>query len=147
MKNACNPSAPTPLARPLAALCCGLMLALPAWSQASAPGKENARQAAEQYRKERADCLAGRSAQDRQTCLKEAAAALAEARRGGLVQSPPQTLADNAKQRCLQVPVEDRAACERLAAGQGQRQGSVAEGAILKEIVERKVEAPASAPR
>lgn len=124
----------------LTGLLCSLMLALPAWS-----AEPSARQQAQdQYRKERADCLAGRSSQDRQTCLKEAGAALAEARRGGLGESSPQRLADNARLRCRQQRAEDRPACERMAAGLGQHKGSIAEGAIIKEIV-TPVRVPANA--
>lgn len=103
------------------------------------------------YQQERADCLAGRSTQDRQTCLKEAAAAQAEARLGRLDSgATARQLTDNALARCKVVPADDRAACETLALGGGKRSGSVAEGAVLKELVTRRIEPappePASAP-
>lgn len=96
------------------------------------------------YRRERADCLQGRSAQDRQTCLREAAAVLADARRGLLRDVEAQVLAQNALRRCQRVPAEDRLDCERLARGEGQQSGSVAEGAILKQITTLQFEAPAA---
>jgi len=87
------------------------------------------------YRQERAACLDGRSSQDRNTCMKEAGAARGEARRHRLDngESPTQLRA-NALLRCQPVPGADRAACERMAMGEGQRSGSVAEGAVLKQI-------------
>lgn len=103
--------------------------------------------AARRYQQERADCLSGRSAQDRQTCLKEAGAAYAEARRGRLgSEVDARQLRENALLRCRVVPAEDREACERLASGGGKVSGSVTEGAVLKELVTRRVEPAASAP-
>ena len=96
------------------------------------------------YRRDRADCLAGRSAQDRKTCLQEAGAALAAARRGQLVSPDAATLVANALRRCQAVRAEDRSDCERMARGEGSREGSVAEGAILKRISRIVVEAPAA---
>ena len=89
------------------------------------------------YLKERADCEAGRTAEDRATCLKEAGAALAERRRNQLDNSgSPQA---NATDRCNVVPAKDKADC--LARVQGpvapnQRvttSGSVAGGGVIKE--------------
>jgi len=117
-------------------------------SGADAAARRSAQAAAgERHRQERAVCLAGRSAQDRATCLKEADAALAEARRGGLDSGETaQRLQANALRRCASVAAADRADCEQLARGGGTRSGSVAEGAVLKQIVTRSVGAlPASA--
>jgi hypothetical protein len=92
------------------------------------------------YRQYRADCLAGRTHQDRATCLREAGAALQEARRGRLDNgSDPGTLQRNALQRCQRQPAEDRADCERLARGEGKVSGSVEGGGVIKEIVTRTV--------
>jgi hypothetical protein len=87
------------------------------------------------YRQERAACLDNRGPQDRSTCLKEAGAARAEARRNRLDngESPAQLRA-NALLRCQAVLDADRAACERMALGEGTRSGSVAEGAVLTQI-------------
>jgi hypothetical protein len=87
------------------------------------------------YRQERAACLDGSGPQDRSTCLKEAGAARAEARRRHLDngESPAQLRA-NALLRCRPVLDADRAACERMALGEGTRSGSVAGGAVLKQI-------------
>jgi len=95
------------------------------------------------YRQERAACLDGRSPQDRATCLKEAGAALAEARRGKLDNGEtPEQLRANALQRCQRVAADDRAACERMALGGGERSGSVAEGAVVTQITTRSQAAP-----
>ncbi len=98
------------------------------------------------YRQERAKCLDGRSQQDRATCLQEAGAALAEARRGRLDnREDAATLARNALLRCQRQRPEDRPDCERLARGEGSRSGSVEGGGVIKEIVTRTV-GPAPAP-
>ena len=126
-----------------------LLLALAAGATTAAPN----RNADAVYQQERAICLEGRSSQDRATCLKEAGAARAEARRQSLDngESPAQLRA-NALQRCAKVPADDRPECERMALGQGERSGSVAEGAVVKQLTTRTVEpvppvaAPAPAP-
>jgi hypothetical protein len=90
------------------------------------------------YRQERADCLVGRSVQDRATCLKEAAVARADAQRQRLggAETAAQLRA-NALQRCQRQPADERAACERMALGEGRSSGSVAEGAVLRELTVR----------
>jgi hypothetical protein len=91
------------------------------------------------YLKDRADCNAGRTAEDRATCLKEAGAAQVERKRNQLDNngSPAQNAAD----RCNVVPAKDKADC--LARVQGPNaanqhvttSGSVAGGGVLKETV------------
>ena len=92
------------------------------------------------YEADRAACLAGMSHQDRATCLKEAAAARNEALRGRLDngETPDQRRA-NALARCRVQPAADRADCERLARGEGLNEGSVAEGAVMKQTITRSV--------
>src|SRR6218665_3194473 len=122
-----------------------LLAALVAGSAAPAhtPGAISTRADAEaNYRKERADCMAGRSAQDRATCLKEAGAARAEARRGTLGSNDARELAQNALLRCQRVPASDREDCERLAVGLGERDGSGAPGAGGKQITTLQFDAP-----
>ena len=95
------------------------------------------------YRYEREKCLSGRSHQDRATCLKEAAAALSEARRGRLDNGvSAQQLADNRVARCAAQPQADRADCERMARGEGTVVGSVEGGGVIKELVTRQVGTP-----
>ena len=85
------------------------------------------------YRAEHAACLNGTKAEDKSACLKEAAAARVEARRGGLTTPSPQMLAENTTRRCLSQPIQDRDDCERRMNGQGTAEGSVAQGAIVRE--------------
>ena len=102
------------------------------------------------YRQERAACMEGRNPQDRSTCLKEAGAARNEARRRQLDNGEsPDQLRANALLRCQRVATDDRAACERMAQGGGQRSGSVAGGGVLTQITTPDTPAAptAAAPR
>jgi len=92
------------------------------------------------YEADRAACLAGISHQDQASCLREAAAARNEALRGRLDkgETPGQRLA-NALARCRVHPPADRADCERLARGDGHSEGSVAEGAVMRQTITRSV--------
>lgn len=95
------------------------------------------------YLQQRADCLAGRSPEDRATCLKETEAARAEQRQGRLDNGEDAAaLARNAEARCKSVAVADREACLRMARGDGRVSGSVEGGGVLKEFVTRKVGPP-----
>jgi hypothetical protein len=98
------------------------------------------------FEKERADCLAGRTHQDRATCLREATNAYDEARKRPTAPADEATLQRNALQRCTQVKPEDQADCRRLAMGQGMRSGSVEGGGVVKEIVTVVPGKPATAP-
>jgi hypothetical protein len=132
------------------ALCGALSAPLPALAGGSSTEASAGNSSEALYRKERADCLQGRTSQDRQTCLKEAGAALAESRHGGLAGADPAQLAANAALRCQAVPAEDRAACQAMARGEGQVDGTVAQGGVVKQITTVEPTAagqPASAPR
>jgi hypothetical protein len=95
------------------------------------------------YRYEREKCLSGRSHQDRATCLREAGAALAEARRGRLDNGvSARQLADNRVARCAAQHEAERADCERMARGEGTVVGSVEGGGVIKELVTRQVGTP-----
>jgi hypothetical protein len=100
------------------------------------------------YERERAACLSGRSAQDRATCLREAAAAYQEARssrRGPMLpQDSTDRYADNALQRCQPLSPADRAECERRMRS-GTSSGSVTGGGILREL--RTVQEVPTSPR
>ena len=95
---------------------------------ASAADRGASAQAA--YRAERAACMSGQSQQDRATCLKEAAAAMAESRRGGLTTGDFQR---NALARCDAQPESEREACRALARGEGASSGSVEQGGVIRE--------------
>jgi hypothetical protein len=89
------------------------------------------------YLKERADCEAGRTAEDRATCLKEAGAAQVERKRNSLDNTG--SLRQNAIDRCNLVATKDKADC--LARIEGPMQpnqrtttsGSVAGGGVIRE--------------
>ena len=79
-------------------------------------------------------CAYGQTSQDRATCLKEAGAALVEARRGGLDDGRGQ-LEKNRLLRCDNQPPQDRDDCVRRMNGEGITSGSVDGGGILRELV------------
>ena len=89
------------------------------------------------YLKERADCEAGKTAQDRATCLKEAGAAADERKRNRLDNSG--SLPENAADRCNALSGTEKADCLARAKGTpapNQRtttSGSVGGGGVLKE--------------
>ena len=61
------------------------------------------------YQKERADCEAGRTAEDRATCLKEAGAAQDERKRNRLDNNG--SMRQNAIDRCNALPAKDKPDC------------------------------------
>lgn len=127
---------------------CALALACGAGIAAAAtPAADRSAQAT--YQAERKACMEGRTTnEDRATCLKEAGAAYAEARRGRLSNNvSDEQKRENALLRCREQPASERTDCERMARGEGKVSGSVAGGAIVKELVTRTVEPAASAPR
>ncbi|HEU4621206.1 MAG TPA: hypothetical protein VFS42_03195 [Burkholderiaceae bacterium] len=91
------------------------------------------------YESDRAACLAGRTGQDRQTCLREAAAVRDEARRGGNAPSAPPDYEHNVMQRCQAFPEQDRSDCEaRMRQEDTTVSGSVEGGGIIRERVTRE---------
>jgi len=86
------------------------------------------------YQQDRAACLSGQTNQDRATCLREAGAALQEARRGGLDDRQGE-YERNRLLRCDSQPAEDRQDCVRRMSGEGTTSGSVAGGGIIRELV------------
>ena len=87
------------------------------------------------YLEERAQCMRISAADERKTCLREAGAAQAEARRGTLAEKQPD-YEHNRFARCAyyQDPTE-RGYCERRMRGDGTVSGSVDEGAIVRQLV------------
>lgn len=86
------------------------------------------------YQEERAACMIGRSRQDRATCLREAGAALQEARRGRLGEADPRQYEENRLTRCNPLPPDDREDCVRRMRGEGITKGSVGEGGLYREL-------------
>lgn len=84
------------------------------------------------YQKERAACLKGQTYEDRATCLREAGAALNDARRGRLNDSST-SYEQNALMRCNALPAADREDCARRVRGEGTVSGSVGTGGIYRE--------------
>lgn len=115
--------------RMLAAAAATLCLA-PAW--AAEPSTSAAQQT---YAHDRAACLSSSTAETRETCLKEAGAARAEARKGKLSDPDQATLKANALRRCEAVQPADRHACEEMALGGGTVSGSVEGGGVLRQYV------------
>ena len=107
---------------------------LPAAAAAQAASDSDAQL---RYRQERAACMSGASNQDRATCLREAGAALQEARHGGLSGGD---FDRNRTQRCAALPAQERDDCTMRMNGHGTATGSAMQGGILREL-ERPVPA------
>jgi hypothetical protein len=93
----------------------------------------NIPEAEARYQQELATCMSGKSQQDRTTCLREAGAALAEAKRGTL-DTGMGRYEQNQSMRCNFHPVEDREDCLRRMRGEGTVSGSVEGGGIYREL-------------
>ena len=100
----------------------------------AAMAASNSSDANARYQADRAACESGQSNQDRATCLKEAGAALEEARMGHL-NGGDGANRQNASRRCDGLPADDRDACQRRMEGEGTTSGSVREGGVLRELV------------
>ena len=109
------------------AVALALALAPAAWSA----GNKAMTQAQQQYKLDRAYCTSGQATQDRATCMKEAAAAYREARRGTLQAGG--NFAQNSTERCNSQPAADREACMQRMMGAGPTQDSVKGGGMTRE--------------
>lgn len=116
-------------ARPLAL--CAVLCLLPLANAGAADPRQSTPQAV--YQKDRTDCMKGETNQERATCLREAGAALQEARRGRLANDETQ-FERNRLLRCESQPAADRADCRRLLNGEGVTKGSVAGGGVYREL-------------
>lgn len=98
------------------------------------------------YVKERSDCDAGRTAEDRATCLKEAGAAAVERKRHTLDTNG--STQQNAIDRCNLVAAKDKADCLARIEGPAKANqktttsGSVAGGGVLRETTTTTVGRP-----
>jgi hypothetical protein len=86
------------------------------------------------FQQERAVCMNGQSNQERATCLKEAGAAYAEARRDNLGRNDASALQRNRQLRCDAFKGSDREDCQRRMSGEGVTSGSAQQGGILREL-------------
>ena len=108
------------------------LLALPLLAQAGANATRADDGINARYRSERAACMSGQSNQDRATCLKEAGAARAVARRD-LSNDRSGSFQQNALSRCAALPAADKVDCQRRMQGEGTVSGSVRDGGLLRE--------------
>lgn len=99
---------------------------------AAAQATAAASDAQKAYAEERSACTA-KSGEDRATCLREAGAARAEARRGRLSDDSSR-FERNKLARCDKQPPEERPDCIRRMNGEGIVKGSVQEGGIYREL-------------
>ena len=114
---------------------CAIVLTLACVPAAWSAGQKGMSEAQQRYKQERAHCLSGQSNQDRATCLREAGAALQEARRNRLDNSAGVDLQANATARCRAQPAADQEACVQRIMGAGSTRGSVEAGGLIREAV------------
>lgn len=95
----------------------------------------------ERYRQERADCERLEAGQDRTACLREAAAARAQALQGALDDGAPD-YRENSLARCRMLQGEDRRDCLSRMSGAGSVSGSVEGGGVLREYTTRELGTP-----
>lgn len=93
----------------------------------------NMSEAQARYQQDRAACTSGQSYQDRATCLREAGAALQEAKRGRIGDGQT-SYEQNRLIRCDRLPAGDREDCLRRMRGEGTVSGSVEGGGIYREL-------------
>ena len=93
------------------------------------------------YQQERAVCISGQSHQDRDTCLREAGAALQAAKLGKLAEGSG-SYEQNQLARCERLPASGRDDCVRRLS-EGTVSGSVEGGGIYREL---RTTEPAPAP-
>ncbi|MGC3986848.1 MAG: hypothetical protein QM777_20095 [Pseudorhodoferax sp.] len=86
------------------------------------------------YERERAACLNGATPQAQDTCLREAANAQADKRKGELQTQGQDQLTANAMRRCDALGGEDHAACTARVLGYGSQSGSVGGGGVIRQV-------------
>lgn len=126
----------------VAACALGAILGSPLAFAAGAGGQTNADIQA-QYRVDVERCRTGQTNQDKATCMREAGAALEEARRNRLTNSN-EAFDQNQRARCMALPVGERDDCMLQMTGQNTTvQGSVEAGGVLRETT---ITVPADSP-
>jgi hypothetical protein len=110
---------------------CAVGAVLVAGMAAAAGG--NLSEAEARYQQDRAACMSGQSNQDRATCLREAGAALGEAKRGRLGDGQS-SYEQNRMIRCDRLTAGEREDCLRRMHGEGTVSGSVESGGIYREL-------------
>ena len=94
---------------------------------------DNSADAQARYKQDRAACLSGQPYQDRAACLREADAALQEAKRGRLADENS-AYEQNRLSRCEPLPAAEREDCVRRMHGEGTVSGSVESGGTFREL-------------
>ena len=110
---------------------CAVAALLVAGIAVAAGGNQSEAQA--RYQQDRAACISGQSYQDRATCLREAGAALGEAKRGRLGDGQS-SYEQNRMIRCDRLTAGDREDCLRRMHGEGTVSGSVESGGVYREL-------------
>ena len=117
---------PTPMALIIAAA--GLM-PLAASAQSASMAEMQAR-----YKEDMQRCETLTDPERKQTCRREAGAALQEARHNRLA-TPQENTAANASERCQSLPMAQHADCERLMSDSSAVQhGSISGGGVIREL-------------
>ena len=124
----------TPRSAPRLAATLGLWLLLASLTHA-APAMDRASIDA-QYQRDRSACAGKQDPSSREACLREAGAVRQDALRGKIGDNTtPGDWRRNALARCqAHQDAFDRSQCERRMMGEGQAQGSVEGGGLLREI-------------
>lgn len=130
-----DPTPAAPLRRPLQwfGLACALAMGAATAQISTGPGSTGI-DSSGSFERERAACLSGATPQAQETCLREAANAQAERRKGNLDTQGQEQLATNAMRRCDALSGEDHAACTARVLGYGNQSGSVGGGGVIKEV-------------
>lgn len=116
------------------AACGAVVLLGVATVQAAGGSVSSSVEARKTHERDVAACHAGKTHQDRATCLREAGAAL-QAAKAGRPENDQSQFEKNRLLRCERQPLEDRADCVRRMNGEGTTSGSVESGAIFRELV------------
>jgi hypothetical protein len=117
----------------LLAVACALVAGCVLASAALAAEPDSAKAA---LKREMAVCESGASNQARSVCVREAQAAYAQNRRGGL-DAGDADYQRNARLRCEALKGDDRLACDTRMQGGGKVSGSVADGGVYRELTTR----------
>ncbi|MBV8035087.1 hypothetical protein [Roseateles sp.] len=136
----------TPRSRGAAIWLAAALMAMGGLAQAASPKAGHADQLRMRYEHEKADCMSGHTGEPRNVCLREAAAAYAQARHGRLAppsDGGPAQWARNALLRCQSQHGEDRELCERRVR-EGQVSGSVEGGGQMTTLTVRSTDIPKS---
>jgi hypothetical protein len=94
-----------------------------------------------QYKAQMAACNSGTSNQDKATCMKEANNALADSKKGSLVDGSP-AYDQNALTRCNSLPSGEQADCKSRIQNPTATSGTVKDGGVIRESVTRQVGTP-----